>query len=54
MPIRYEYGSNEKSRNASNYKDAIQNLQETPFTATDGKDSSWSKFWLLQGMSNPY
>lgn len=54
MPLRYEYGSNEKSRNDSNYKNAIQNLQETPFTATDGKDSSWSKFWLLQGLSNPY
>ncbi|HTN69347.1 MAG TPA: SusD/RagB family nutrient-binding outer membrane lipoprotein [Dysgonamonadaceae bacterium] len=54
MPLRYKYGSDEKARNDENYKSAIQNLQETPFTATDGKDSSWSKFWLLQGTANPY
>jgi hypothetical protein len=54
MPLRYEYGSSEKARNAANYQNAIQNLQETGFTATDGKDSSWSKFWLLQGTDNPY
>lgn len=54
MPLRYEYGSTEKARNAANYQNAIQNLQETSFTATDGKDSSWSKFWLLQGTDNPY
>ncbi len=54
MPLRYEYGSSEKARNAANYESAIQKLQETSFTATDGKDSSWSKFWLLQGTDNPY
>lgn len=54
MPLRYEYGSAEKARNAENYQAAVQNLEETPFTATDGKDSSWSKFWLLQGTNNPY
>jgi hypothetical protein len=54
MPLRYEYGSSEKARNAANYQNAIQNLQETNFTATDGKDSSWSKFWLLQNTGNPY
>lgn len=54
MPLRYEYGSTEKARNEANYQNALQNLQETDFTATDGKDSSWSKFWLLQNTSNPY
>jgi len=54
MPLRYEYGSTEKARNAANYQNAIQNLEETGFTATDGKDSSWSKFWLIQGTDNPY
>ena len=48
MPLRYQYGSSEKARNADNYSAAINNLQETGFTAQDGKDSSWSKFWLLQ------
>lgn len=54
MPLRFEYGSAEKARNAANYQNAIQNLEETGFTAVDGKDSSWSKFWLLQGTNNPY
>ena len=54
MPIRFQYGSNEISRNYENYSSAIENLQETDYTATDGKDSSWSKFWLLKGTNNPY
>ncbi|WP_372948144.1 SusD/RagB family nutrient-binding outer membrane lipoprotein [Mariniphaga sp.] len=54
MPLRFEYGSAEKARNAANYQNAIQNLEETSFTAVDGKDSSWSKFWLLQGSNKPY
>lgn len=48
MPLRYRYDANEKNRNGANYSDAVSRLVETPFTAQDGKDSSWSKFWLLQ------
>ena len=48
MPLRVEYDSNEISRNADNYEAAKNNLVETEFTAQDGKDSAWSKFWLLQ------
>ncbi len=48
MPLRFRYDANEKNRNSANYQEAIQNLVETPFTGQDGKDSSWSKFWLLQ------
>ncbi|MEN8117237.1 MAG: SusD/RagB family nutrient-binding outer membrane lipoprotein [Bacteroidota bacterium] len=48
MPLRYQYDSNEIARNTDNYNVAINNLFETEFTAQDGKDSSWSKFWLLQ------
>ncbi len=48
MPLRYQYGSSEKASNADNYNAAIGNLVETAFTAQDGKDSSWSKFWLLK------
>jgi hypothetical protein len=54
MPIRFQYGSAEIARNADNYSTAVENLQETPFTATDGKDSAWSKFWLIQETGNPY
>lgn len=48
MPLRFRYDANEKNRNAANYATAISSLVETAFTAQDGKDSSWSKFWLLQ------
>ena len=48
MPLRYRYDANEKNRNAANYATAIGRLVETSFTAQDGKDSPWSKMWLLQ------
>ncbi|MBL7968558.1 MAG: SusD/RagB family nutrient-binding outer membrane lipoprotein, partial [Prolixibacteraceae bacterium] len=48
MPLRFRYDANEKNRNATNYAAAISKLVETSFTAQDGKDSSWSKMWLLQ------
>ena len=54
MPLRFQYGASEKDRNNVNYDAAIQNLQETDYTATDGEDSAWSKFWLLQGTNKPY
>jgi hypothetical protein len=54
IPLRIEYGGLEKGRNNANYLVAKEGLQETPYTATDGKDSAWSKFWLLQGTNKPY
>lgn len=48
MPLRFRYDANEKNRNGDNYAAAINKLVETAFTAQDGKDSSWSKMWLLQ------
>jgi hypothetical protein len=48
MPLRFRYDANEKNRNATNYAAVISKLVETSFTAQDGKDSSWSKMWLLQ------
>lgn len=48
MPLRYRYDANEKNRNSTNYAAAVTGLVETAFTAQDGKDSSWSKMWLLQ------
>ena len=54
MPLRAMYGNNEKNRNNINYQNAVESLEETAFTANDGKDSAWSKLWLLQGTGNPY
>ena len=54
MPLRFLYGGDEKNRNNTNYLNAISGLEETDFTAEDGEDSSWSKFWLIQGTGIPY
>ena len=54
MPLRFLYGNDEKNRNNTNYLNAISGLEETAFTAQDGEDSSWSRFWLLQGTGLPY
>ena len=54
MPLRAMYGNNEKNRNNINYQNAVESLEETAFTANDGKDSAWSKLWLLQGTGIPY
>jgi len=54
MPLRFLYGNDEKNRNNTNYLNSISGLEETDFTAQDGEDSSWSKFWLIQGTGIPY
>ncbi|MFA5815646.1 MAG: SusD/RagB family nutrient-binding outer membrane lipoprotein [Bacteroidales bacterium] len=48
MPLRFRYDATERERNKTNYNSAISKLVQTAFTAQDGNDSSWSKFWLLQ------
>jgi hypothetical protein len=48
MPIRMKYDGDERDSNQENYGAAINNLVETEFTGQDGKDSAWSKVWLLQ------
>ncbi|MCY1723214.1 SusD/RagB family nutrient-binding outer membrane lipoprotein [Prolixibacteraceae bacterium Z1-6] len=54
MPLRNQYPTDEIARNNDNYSSAVNDLEETSFTATDGKDSAWSKFWLLKGTNKPY
>ena len=54
MPLRFMYGNAEKNRNNTNYLEAIGRLEQTPYVATEGNDSPWSKPWLLQGTGKPY
>ena len=54
LPLRYYYGNDEKNINGDNYQAAISNLEETNFSLQDGKDSPWSKMWVLQGTGNPW
>ena len=48
MPLRYRYDINEKNRNLDNYNEAVNRLVETSQSGPEGKDSAWSKMWLIQ------
>ena len=54
LPVRFFYGENELLYNPDNTKIAIDNLEETTYTASDGKNSNWSRTWLLQGTDKPW
>ena len=54
IPIRFLYGTNELLYNPDRVAEAIQKLEETAFSSTDGKNSPWSKSWLLQGTGKPW
>lgn len=53
IPLRFYYSVDELELN-SNTQTAIDKLVTTPFSNPDGKNSAWSKMWLLQGTTNPY
>ncbi|WP_270087928.1 SusD/RagB family nutrient-binding outer membrane lipoprotein [Sphingobacterium sp. SYP-B4668] len=54
LPLRFIYGNNELSANEKNANAAIEKIEETPYSNIRGKNSQWSKMWLLQGTSKPW
>ena len=54
LPVRFYYGINELSYNPVNGASAVDKLEVTTFTAPDGKNSPWSKTWVLQGTNKPW
>lgn len=54
VPVRFIYGNNELLTNEANANAAIDRIQETPYSNVRGKNSQWSKPWLLQGTSKPW
>ena len=54
IPLRFYYSVKELDLNRENCEVAIDRLEETSFSEGDGKNSAWSKMWLLQGTGNPY
>lgn len=52
--IRFGYGNDELNNNTDNVSDAIEDLEVTPYSGQLGKDSQYSKQWLLQGTGKPY
>ncbi len=54
LPVRFIYGNNEINANKDNVSAAIEALQETSHSKLRGKNSQWSKPWLLQGTNKPW
>ena len=54
IPLRFAYENAELQNNPDNAAAAIAQLLATPFNGTDGANSPWSKFWLVQGTNKPW
>lgn len=54
LPLRFYYMQDELNVNANNAMEAVERLEATSFTSPDGKNSAWSKPWLLQGTGKPW
>ncbi|WP_266365811.1 SusD/RagB family nutrient-binding outer membrane lipoprotein [Tellurirhabdus rosea] len=54
LPVRFFYMLDERNLNKSNAEAAISKLEQTPYSEADGKNSPWSKPWVLQGTGKPW
>jgi hypothetical protein len=54
IPLRFGYNNSELSNNSTNAQIAIDKLTPSTYNGPDGNNSSWSKFWLLQGTNEPW
>jgi hypothetical protein len=54
IPVRFAYNNTELQSNVANTTAAINKLEESSYVGSDGKNSPWSKFWLLQGTGKPW
>jgi hypothetical protein len=54
LPVRFYYMQDEIMLNADNAEEALNRLEVTGFTQADGKNSAWSKPWLIQGTGKPW
>lgn len=54
LPVRFNYGDNELNFNGSNAEAAVNKLEATPHSGLRGKNSQWSKPWLIQGTGKPW
>ncbi|MFD1143297.1 SusD/RagB family nutrient-binding outer membrane lipoprotein [Larkinella insperata] len=54
LPVRFYYMLDERNLNKANADAALNRLEQTPFSEADGKNSAWSKPWVLQGTAKPW
>ena len=54
LPLRFYYMRDELNLNKTNAGVAIEKLETTTNSQSDGKNSAWSKQWLVQGTGKPW
>lgn len=54
LPVRFIYGDNETNYNNANATAALSKLEENTHTKVRGKNSQWSKPWVIQGTGKPW
>lgn len=54
LPVRFYYGTTELLLNADEAAVALDKLVTTTYSGADGKNSAWSKQWIIQGTNKPW
>ncbi|RRB07594.1 SusD/RagB family nutrient-binding outer membrane lipoprotein [Larkinella rosea] len=54
LPVRFYYMKDEMNINAKNATAAADKLETTSYSQAQGKNSPWSKPWLIQGTGKPW
>ncbi|QDK78618.1 SusD/RagB family nutrient-binding outer membrane lipoprotein [Spirosoma sp. KCTC 42546] len=54
LPLRFYYMRDELNLNKTNSAAAMDKLEVTANSQSDGKNSAWSKPWLVQGTGKPW
>jgi hypothetical protein len=54
LPVRFNYGDNTLNFNSSNADAAVNKLEVTTHSGLRGKNSQWSKPWIVQGTGKPW
>ena len=54
LPVRFYYMLDERNLNKTNTESAMSKLETTPYSTVDGKNSPWSKPWVIQGTGKPW
>jgi len=54
IPVRFAYHNIELQNNPVNAAAAITKLEPSTYIGSDGNNSAWSKFWLIQGTGKPW
>ncbi|MEJ7643660.1 MAG: SusD/RagB family nutrient-binding outer membrane lipoprotein [Chryseolinea sp.] len=54
LPVRFYYGTTELLLNAGEATSALDRLTITTYSGAEGKNSAWSKPWIIEGTGKPW